>query len=176
MKVFISVMVLAFIFCQNEEDCKLGNINIGSLSKLKANSAESVQSDLPKDFNYSSSDMKRAMVGSWFNKNNDTVLSVIIGQDSRIEYNIAIEGTKCGPTFAKLFFQCNSNISPPLIFSGSLTFYDSSDSGEVQLEISNKPYRMSHFLNKNDSYYTIIPITDISELDLSKGDSLKLSK
>jgi hypothetical protein len=175
MKVITALTLSLFLFCENQE-CRSGSFSISSLAKYPSKSIVStVQTELPPDFKFSSSDMLKTIIGAWMDKNGDTVMNCFVGQESKISYNVEVEGYKCGPTCAVVHFQCTGKL-PAFSFSGSIMFYNSTDSGEVQIVLANKLYRMSNHFQKSCSTYVIIPFTDVPELDFSKGDSLLLSR
>jgi hypothetical protein len=172
MKILLAIFLVLLVSCQNQqEECRSGTISTGALQKSTATAATS---DLPPDFHYTAADMERAVVGAWLDRNNDTVMIVIVSQGSTIEYNIAVENAPCGPTFARLVFLCSSKT---LSFSGTLTYYESPDWGDVELDIVDWPYRMKHYKSGTPECYMLIAsFTDIPELGIIQNDSLHLSR
>jgi len=173
MRIFLVLSLLLLVFCQNAQNmdgCKSGSIPVGSLPGPLSKAAAAAVSDLPPEFHYSSLDMEQAICGAWLDRNSDTVMTVTVGQDAEISYNITGEHTTCGPTFARLPFLCSS---PSLSFSGSLTFYESADSGEVEITIADRPYLMKQYKIKDTACFALVAGSmDIPPLNISRDDSL----
>jgi hypothetical protein len=174
MKILLIISLALFVSCQKPEECKSGTVTIGFLQKSLSKTTSSASSDLPPDFHYTSADMERAIVGAWLNKSNDTVMIAALGQDSQIAYTIAGENAKCGPTCTRLHFLCSSQA---LFFPGILTFYESPDSGDVEIAMAERPYLLKNYKVPGTNCYTLIAsVTDIPELGISIHDSLHMCK
>lgn len=167
MKIIILIIFLLVLFCQNTQECKSGTILIKSLANVN-------KKELPTELSFSPSDIMRMILGYWVNSNNDTIIHIFIDDSSTITWNVEVEGSKCGPTFANLHFIVNSypNIYP--ISNGQATFFNTLIEGDIEIIISDKPYRMKFYSSGNLSSCFLISCIDMPAYDVFQGDSLKL--
>jgi hypothetical protein len=121
-----------------DSSCRNGRIAIDSQHQLPKTQSESAadSNQLPAPFNYTVQQMVAAVSGIWLTMAGDTAFQLSIPDDANIEYNLAVGGTKCGPTVARLdIIGATANSLGGKQIGGLFTLYDSLTTGEVDIAI-----------------------------------------
>jgi hypothetical protein len=175
MKLLPLLAAVLTISCFENEQCTSGTIHTNTLPKAKSTTVQPDEQQIPQDFEYTKDHILTSIIGTWATPEYDTILSIVFDEESHINYTIAGNSSKCGPTRTQLYFTCLTKDIPTGSFFGNVTFYKSIDSGEVTFTINGVPYMLRYMNSLSDSSKSMVLLSDIPDLNLLRNDSLLLA-